>query len=56
MYSRIKFGSYSGGSKADYFIRMLGEIKLLSTSFTETERIEMITNHFAPEVRKSIFN
>lgn len=56
VYRRIKFGSYNGGSKADYFIRMLGEIKLLSTSFTETEQIEMITNHFPSEVRKSIFN
>lgn len=56
VFRRVKFGSYSGGSKADYFIRMLGEIKLLSDSLTEAEQIEMLINHFPAEVRKSLFS
>ncbi|XP_023028732.2 retrovirus-related Pol polyprotein from transposon 17.6 [Leptinotarsa decemlineata] len=56
VFNRIKFGTYKNGPKADYFLKMLGESKLLSNSLTEGEQIELIINHFSPEVRKAILN
>lgn len=37
VYRRVKFGSYTSESKAEYFIRVLGETKLLSTSIKEAK-------------------
>nr|CAI5835529.1 unnamed protein product [Callosobruchus analis] len=49
MLSRIKFGEYEGGSRADYFLKLIRESRYLSKSIEEDELLEMCIAHFPPE-------
>nr|CAI5866390.1 unnamed protein product [Callosobruchus analis] len=56
MLSRIKFGEYEGGSRADYFLKLIRESRYLSKSIEEDELLEMCIAHFPPEVRRGLMN
>lgn len=55
-FTKLKFGAYENGSKADYFLKQICDLQYLSHKMSEKEKIEMIVNHFPYEIQRGILN
>lgn len=56
VFLRLKYGEYTGESRADYFIKLVKEASYLNNDFSEVELIRMLASHFPFEIKRSILN
>lgn len=56
LFHKIKFGKYSLGKMADYFLKVLKEAAFLSEPLLENKLIEYLIDHFPAEVKCGIIN
>lgn len=56
LFHKIKYGRYERGSRADYFLRIVGDADYLTEALTEAELVELVSKHFPAEVYRGILN
>lgn len=47
-------GSYSGGSKREYFMKKVAEFSYLDTNMTEGDLVDTLSHHFPKEIERTI--
>lgn len=52
----LKYGRYEKGNRADYFLKLAKESTYLSNGFSECDTVELIAQHFPPDIRRGILN
>lgn len=56
MFAKLKYGHYTGGSRADYFIKLVKEATYLDHELSEKEIIKMLAGHFNYDVKRGILS
>nr|CAH7754572.1 unnamed protein product [Callosobruchus chinensis] len=54
--NKIKFGSYSQGSRSEYYLKLVREAQFLSQPLSEEEIVDLLTSHFPNKIRRGILN
>lgn len=55
-FRKIQYGSYEGGSRGDYFLKLVNENNYLSEPLTERELVNQLVKHFDHCVRRGVAN
>lgn len=54
LFHRLKYGKYTQGSRADYFLKQVKSSSYLSEKIPEDQLVEMIVSHFSQEIKRGI--
>lgn len=56
LYDKIRYGKFTDGSMADYFMRTLKEMSYLNHPMENEKAVEYIVNHFPVDIRCGLLN